>query len=142
MPIIPWKPFGELDKFFEEGLSEFDWTNDKRIPRMDVYEDNKNVTAEIELPGVNSKDIDVEVKDGVLSVEAKKKEKSEKKEKGYYRREITSGYYKRTANLPAEVQEEKADANYKDGVLKVVIPKVKPSKPGREKSTKIKVKGE
>ena len=111
-----------------------------RAPKMDVYETDKDVVAEVELPGVDPKNIDIEVRGNVLRVEAKTEEKKEKTEKGYFRKEISKGYFKRAVSLPVEVIEEKADAVYKEGILKVVIPKIKPKKEDK-RSVKIKVKG-
>lgn len=143
MPIIPWRPFWDIDRFFEdEEWPEFRFprTPIVRTPKMDIYEDNGNVIAEVELPGVEPKNIDVEVKDNYLSVSAKREEKKEEKEKGYYRKELSKGYYKRVVPLPKEVVGEKAEAKYKDGVLKVVVPKVKPTKKEEKKGVKVKVK--
>ena len=107
---------------------------------MDISETEKEIVAEVELPGVDPKNINVEVKDNVLMVEAKKEEKKEEKKKGYYRKEISSGFYKRAVPLPVEVIGEKADAEYKEGILKVVIPKVSPKKVEKKKGVKVKVK--
>ena len=138
MPIIPYHPFWDLDRWF--GEEEWPWRLPAtRTPRMDVYEDNNNVVAEVELPGVNPKNIEVEVKDNVLKVEAKTEEKKEEKGKDYYRKEISSGFFKRAVSLPVEVIGEKAVATYEEGILKVVIPKTKPKK-AEEKKVKIKVK--
>lgn len=147
MPIVPRHPW-DLERFFEEG------ERPKRLfpripvprmpmarpPRMDIYEDNGNVVAEVELPGVNPKNIEVEVKDNVLKVEAKTEEKKEEKRRGYYKKELSRGYYKRAVPLPIEVIGEKADATFEGGVLKVVIPKKKPKKKEVEKKIKIKVR--
>jgi HSP20 family protein len=81
------------------------------------------------------------VKDNVLRVEAKAEEKKEVKEKGYYRKEMGTRYFKRAVSLPTEVIGEKAEAEYTDGVLKVTIPKVKPTKKEEKKGIKVKVKG-
>lgn len=146
MAIVPWKPFKDLDKWFEEDWREL-WEFPERIiapfselrtPRMDVYEENGNIVAEVELPGVDPKNIDVEVKDNYLKVEAKKEEKKEEKKKGYYRKEISRGYYRRIIPLPEAVKGEKADASYKDGILKIVIPKLEEKK--EKKGVKVKVK--
>jgi len=110
-----------------------------RTPRVDVYETDGDVVAEFELPGVDPKNIDVEVKDDMIKVEAKAEEKKEEKKKGYYRKELSRGYYKRIVPLPVNVQENKAEASYKQGVLKVVIPKVE-SRKKAEKKVKVKVK--
>jgi len=159
MPIIPWRPFGDIERWFEEHpffsprrfAREFEeewpeWPEFRfprvpmiRTPRMDIYETNGEVVAEVELPGVDPKNIEVEVKDNVLKVEAKAEEKKEIKEKGYYRKEMGARYFKRQVSLPTEVIGEKAEAEYTDGVLKVTIPKTKPKKV-KEKKIKIRVK--
>jgi len=147
MPIIPYHPFWDLGRFFEEEEWPEVWERPRwelrvpmiRAPRMDIYEDNGNVVAEVELPGVDPKNIEVEVKDNVLKVEAKTEEKKEEKGKGYYRKELSRGYFKRAVPLPVEVIGEKTDAAYEGGILKVVIPKAKLKKEA-EKKYKIKVK--
>ncbi len=148
MAIIPWRPFRDMERWFEEELPE-EWFERPRwgrlfpmvrTPRIDIYETEKEVVAEAELPGVELKDITVEVKDNVLKIEAKKEEKKEEKGKGYYRKEISAGYYKRAVPLPVEVIGEKAEAEYKEGVLKVRIPK-KEIKKEEKRGVKIKVKG-
>jgi HSP20 family protein len=147
MPIIPWRPFGDIERWFE-GMEPEEWFERPRwgrmwpavrTPRMDIYEEGKNVIVKVELPGIDPKNIDVEVKDNILKVEAKTEEKKEEKGKGYYRKEISAGYLKRAVPLPAEVIGEKADANYQEGILKVVIPK-KQVKKTEKKGKKIKVK--
>jgi len=145
MPIIPYRPFWDIERWFEEEWPEI-WERPSfrfpmiRTPRMDIYETDDKVVAEVELPGVDPKNIEVEVKDNVLRVAAKAEEKKEVKEKGYYRKEMGARYFKRAVTLPAEVIGEKAEAEYEGGVLKVTIPKAKPKKV-EEKKIKIKVKG-
>ncbi len=146
MAIVPWRHFKDLEKWFEEDWGDiFEFperlispVSTLKTPRMDVYEQNGNIVAEAELPGVNPNDIDVEIKDNFLKVEAKKEEKKEEKKKGYFRKEISRGYYKRIVPLPTEVKAEKVEASYKDGVLKVIIPKL--IKKDTKKGTRIKVK--
>lgn len=143
MPIIPWRPFWDLERFFEEEWPTF-WPKRMfpafRTPRMDISDTDKEVIAEVELPGVDPKDIDVRVEDNVLKVQAKSKKEKEEKKKGYYRKEISSGFYKRAVPLPVEVKGDKAKAEYVDGMLKVTIPKVRPKKAKKKKSIKVKVK--
>jgi len=147
MPIIPWRPFWDIERWFEEMEPE-EWFERPRwgrllpmirTPRMDIYETDDKVIAEVELPGVDPKNINVEVKENVLRVEAKTEEKKEEKGKGYYRRELGARYFKRAVSLPTEVIGEKAEAEYEGGVLKVTIPKTKPKKVEKKK-IKIKVK--
>ena len=145
MPLIPRYPFWDLERWFEDEGSEdllpkLFRQGVVRAPRMDVYETNGEVVAEAELPGVNPKDIEVEVKDNILRIEAKGEEKKEDKKKGYYRKETSSRYYKRACPLPLEVLGDKADASYEGGILKVTIPKAKPKKKEEKKGHKVKVK--
>ena len=132
-----------MDNFFE------DWEEPERFlsaipaiktPRMDIYEDNENVIAKAELPGVDPKNIEIEIKDNILKIEAKTEEKKEEREKGYYKKEMSNGYYKRIVSLPTEVKGEKAEASYEKGILKIVIPEAKPNKEEKKQGVKIKVK--
>lgn len=145
MPIIPWRPFWEIERWFEEFFPER-WEEDfgflrVRFPRADVYETEKEVVAEIELPGVDPENIDVKVEEGYLKVEAKTKREKEEKGKGFYKREIGQSYFKRVLPLPENIVEEKAEAEYENGILKVTIPK-KEVAPEKEKKIKVKVKKE
>ncbi len=144
MALVPRKPFWDLEKFFEEwsewpGL-ELMSTPSKRTPRMDVYEEEGEVVVEAELPGIQAKDIDVNVKDNMLTVKAEKKEEKEEKGKGYYRREMSRGFYSRAVALPVAVEGEKASAKCKDGVLTVRVPKKE--EVVEEEGNKIKVEEE
>jgi len=142
MPIVPYRPFWDIDKWFEEEWPDFRFPRVPmiRTPRMDIYEEGNNVIAKVELPGVDPKNVDIEVKDNILRLEAKREEKKEEKGKGYYRKEMSAGYYKRAVALPVEVMGAKADAKYEDGILKITIPKLKLTKKGEKKGIKIKVK--
>jgi len=147
MPIIPRRSFWEMEKWFDEEWPEI-WRRprimlrmgDLAVPKMDIYETEKEVVTEVELPGVNPEDIEVEVRENVLVVQAKRKAEKEEKNKGYYRKEISSGFYRRAVPLPAEVIAEKADASYKEGMLKISIPKKEVKKVKPKKAKKIKVK--
>jgi len=144
MPLIPSRPFKDLERFFKEEWPE-DFFSGKgeikalRQPRMDIYEEDGNVIAEVELPGVDPENIDVEVKKDSLKIEAKSEKKEEKEDKGYYRRELSRGYYKRAVALPVEVKDKEAEADYEDGVLKVTIPKSEEAEEKKE-GTKVEVK--
>lgn len=141
MPIIPWKPFSDLDRFFEDD----DWFLpivprwDLIKPAMDVYETDEDVVAEVSIPDFDPEKIDVSVKDGVLTVNGKIDEKKEEKEKGYWRKEIRRGSFERMIRLPVAVKEDAVDATYEKGVLKIVIPKIK-VKPTSKVKIKVKEK--
>ena len=143
MTLIPWRPFWDMERWFEEE-PEF-WTGPRlriptiKTPRANVYETDKELIIEAELPGADPKKINVDVENDVLRIEAKTEEKKEEKKKGYYRKEIITGSYKRVMPLPKEVIGGKAKADYEDGILKISIPKKK-VKEEKKKVIKIKVK--
>ncbi|MCD6233319.1 Hsp20/alpha crystallin family protein [bacterium] len=152
MALVPYHSFRDIEQFLREEWPEiWEWpekwlpslphTALMRTPRVDVYKEGGNIIAEIELPGVDPKNINLEVKDDRLQVEAKSEEKKEEKKKGYYKKELSRGYYQRIIPLPVEVQSKKATAVYKKGVLKVVMPEVKKATK-KESGEKIKVKSE
>lgn len=125
MALIPWRPFHDLDRFFEDE----DWFL-PIVPRwkvteptMDLYETEKDVVAEMEVPDIDPAKIDIEVEGDVLRVSGKTEEKKEEKEKNYWRREIRRGAFERMVRLPAAVHKDKIDATYEKGLLKIVMQK-------------------
>ncbi len=127
-----------MEEFFK------DWPGKAVIgiksPKMDIYETDKEVIAEVELPGVDPEKIDIKIEDSVLKIEAKVEEKKEEKGRGYYRKELSSGYCKRAVSLPIGVKEDKARAEYKDGILKISVPKKETRKTKVGKTVKVEVK--
>lgn len=134
MALIPFKQFN-IERFFDDEWIKSIEDETFKTPKIDLYETEKEITAEIEIPGVDPKNIDVEVGNSSLKIEAKKEEKKQEKEKGYFRKEISTGYYKRIVALPDEVAKEKVEATYNDGILKIIMPKIT-----KKKVTKIKIK--
>jgi len=113
-----------FDDFFRDfGLAPFDGTA-AFAPSVDVREDEKEVVVSAELPGIDEKDLDVSLIGDSLVIQGQKSEEKEEKEGDYYRRERTFGSFKRVVPLPAEVDHEKADATYKNGLLRIRLPKV------------------
>lgn len=102
-------------------------------PQVDVTETDKEIKVCAEIPGVNPKDIDVSVEDGTLTIKGEKKYDREENEKGQYRMERSYGAFERTIALPGEVDESKAKAEFKKGVLKLTLPKRPGAAPRRKK---------
>lgn len=138
MALIPWRPFWDLEDFFSE-WPELKLERAMRAPRMDIYEDKGNVVAEIAMPGLQAKDINVEIEDNILKVSAESGKEEEEKKKGYYRKELSQQFYRRAVALPVEVADKKAKAVYKNGLLKVTVPKIGKKEPKKKKGIKIKV---
>ena len=110
-----------------------------RQPLADIFETDKEIVATMELPGVEKKDIEINVDNGVLEVKVEKKEekKEEEKKKGLYRLERSYAGFYRSFRIPENVDADKITATYKNGVLELRIPKKSEKK---KKGKKIEVK--
>ena len=107
------------------------------LPRVDVSETDQEVHIAAELPGLEENDVDVTLERGVLTIKGEKKFEEEDKEKDYHRVERSYGLFQRSIPLPVEVDADRVDATFKNGVLRVVLPKVQPG----PSSKHIKVRG-
>ncbi len=138
MPIIKWSPFFEPWDDFEKALREFQPSTEKIfIPAMDVYKEKGNLVVKAPISNFDPKNIDIKIKDNVLTVKGKTEKKSEIDEKDYYRKEIKHGSFQRSILLPAEVQQDKAKSEYKDGILTITVPMEKEAK-GKKVKTSVK----
>mgnify|MGYP003572855390 CR=1 FL=1 len=142
-----WNPFKEFESLLERynksnggalkdrfgtDLSFADWA-----PSVDIDEDDDKYKIKADLPGVDKKDIDVKMENGVLSIRGEKHTETESgKGTKRHRTERFHGSFARSFTLPDSVEADKIDAAYKDGVLTLVIPKAEKSRP---KSIDIKV---
>ena len=121
----------EMNRVFN---SLFKWPMRKEAkwsPSVDIYEDKDNLYVEAEIPGVDSKDIQLFLEGDTLTIKGKKEEKREVKEENFHRIERFQGEFQRKIVLPCEVDPDKIKASYKKGVLKVVLPKKEEAK-GKE----------
>ncbi len=107
------------------------------LPAVDVIDEKDKLRIKADLPGVDKNNVEVNIEDGVLTIKGERKQEKEEKDKNYYRRECFYGVFERSISLPAEVDIEKAEANYKDGVLEIILPKKEEAKP---KQLKLKIK--
>jgi HSP20 family protein len=98
-------------------------------PAVDIYDNDDHIVIKAEIPGVDKKDITVDIKDGVLTLKGERSSDNEERKENFYRRERTFGKFERAFTVPAEVDLDKIKADYKDGVLKIEIPKPKEHKP-------------
>lgn len=106
-------------------------------PRVDVAETDKDYEITAELPGLDEKDVEVTLSDGVLTIRGEKKTEAEEKKKDYYRVERSYGSFQRSFALPESVDEEKISAAFEKGVLKLTLPK---SAEAQKKQRKIAIK--
>lgn len=126
-----------MDQMFRgPGLLE---TIDEEIlsPRVDVVEDEKSVEVTADIPGIDEKDIKLELRNDTLWIEGERKEEKKTEGRNFYRCERSSGSFERGIALPCDVEKGAIEASFKNGVLKVVLPKTKEA---REEVTSIKIK--
>ena len=107
------------------------------VPSVDVRETDKQVIVSAELPGMDEKDIHVELADDGLTIRGEKKTETEEDAEGLHRHERTYGSFQRLVAIPVQVQEAKATAKFKNGVLTVTLPKA-PEAQAKRKRIQIK----
>ena len=93
------------------------------VPQVDVAETDKAFQLDFVVPGVEKSGFNIDLQDGKLTVSGERKIENEKNEKNFHSRESFFGSFTRSFYLPDNVSEEKVEANYKDGILSIVIPK-------------------
>jgi len=144
--LTTWRPLRDLDRMrsemdrlweaFFEGRPRRRTDEGEWLPSVDVSETKNDLVVKAELPGMDPKDIDISLSDGHLTIKGEKKQEREEKEEDYHFIERSYGSFTRSIQLPKEVKHDKINASYKNGILKVVLPK---SEAAKTKETKIKV---
>lgn len=142
MAIIRWEPFRDLvglqermNRLFDESFRGFhgteeDWAlGGSWAPVVDIYEHEGNIVLKAELPGVDPKDVDIRVENNVLTLRGERKLDSEVERESYHRVERSYGAFTRSFTLPNVLDTDKIKAEYKDGVLRVTLPKREEAKP-------------
>jgi HSP20 family protein len=141
MNLVKWNPMREMETWqnrinslFDRGLfPSFSLDDDMSLgnwrPVVDIYENDDTLVVKAELPGVDKKDIRVDLKDGVLTLSGERSHEKEVKEENYYRKERAWGSFHRSFNVPADIDPDKIKAEFKDGILKVEIPRPEEKKP-------------
>ncbi len=102
---------------------EQDW-----VPSLDLSDTGDSLVAELEVPGMDSKDIDISITGNVLTVSGEKKRKREEKEHNYHLVERSYGNFVRSVRLPSTVDPDRVEASYKDGILTITMDKVEQAK--------------
>lgn len=113
-------PFGRRWPEFAAGMAPFT----TRLPRTDILDREKDIVVRAELPGVAKEEVEVTLTDHSVMIKAHTKHEDKEAEGEYFRREMSYGGYQRTLELPDIVEDEKARATFKNGVLELTIPKL------------------
>ena len=118
--------FPTVSRVFDDFFNDEVINTKRNLPAVNIKENDKNYELELAVPGLEKSDINLEVKDNILSISSKKEESKETVEKGRYtRREFSFRSFKRLFTLPKSVDKDNIKADYRDGVLNVEIPKGK-----------------
>jgi HSP20 family protein len=133
MTLVKFEPFREFENIHDKIQRYFDdFSNfglnlsDNFNPRIDISEDKDSITVSAEVPGVKKENIKITLQDSILTIEGEKKNVHEQKDKNFYRSERSFGSFKRCFTLPAEVDSEKVEASFEDGILHVQMKKLEP----------------
>ena len=140
--LVRWDPFAEFrtlrrttDGFY--GPTTWRLHDSALTFPVDVTETDEHLVVKAALPGINPEDVDISVNEGVLTVKGETKSDETSDAENFHRREIRYGAFYRTIPLPVQVNDDKAEAEFKDGFLTVTLPKAEQARPKQ-----IKVKAE
>jgi HSP20 family protein len=136
MALMKWRPFESLDpwktlediqeemnRLFDLSLPKYAREREVGYPAVDISEDENNLYVEADLPGFEQKDIKVSFKNDTLRISASRDEKKEEKKANYHRIERFQGRFERIIPFTKKVEGNKVKAQYKNGVLKITVPK-------------------
>ena len=140
MAITRWDPFRDLsilqermNRVFEDAAGR-GWKSDEPSattswsPAVDIYETDNEIMVQAELPGVDRKDIALQLENNVLTLKGDRRFEKETNQENYHRIERSYGGFSRAFTIPAVVDEDRIRADYKDGILKIALPKKEPAK--------------
>jgi HSP20 family protein len=136
MALIRWQPFQEIESLQNDMNRLFDGlvTTDRNgnrsgfVPASELKETPDAIHLSLEVPGLDAKDIDVQVSAEAVSISGERKEETKTEEKGVTRTEFRYGRFQRVIPLPARIENTNVQADYKDGILKLTLPKAEEEK--------------
>lgn len=129
--------FDKFDDFFDDFISRrmprlLDWNMpsllETGIPRVNMVDHDNDIEVQVAVPGIKKEELDVSINNQMITIRANKQEKQAEEKGRYFRHEIMRGEFQRTLSLPVNVDGDKAQASFHDGILKVTIPKSEQSK--------------
>ena len=127
-----------LENFFNNDWGDlFSEFQGETVPAVNVKEDNDKYNIEVAVPGMEKKDFDVSVENGVLNISARHEEKDEDTNENFTRREFSYRSFRRSFTLPESVKDEDIQAKYEEGILRIMIPKKEEAK--KEDTRKIEI---
>jgi HSP20 family protein len=120
--ITRWEPFGDLRGGLERVFDEIVGGRERNTPAIDVVHDDGNLVIRADVPGLKPEEVNVEVRDDVLTISGEHEETQEEQNERFVRRERRYGAFTRSVPLPAGVDPNKIEARTRDGVLEIKVP--------------------
>ncbi|MBU1298397.1 MAG: Hsp20/alpha crystallin family protein [Bacteroidetes bacterium] len=133
MTLVKFSPIKEIESFekqmsriFNDFPFKWDFGGGSFSPRINVFEDEKNLVIEAEIPGMEKNEVKVTLHNDVLTISGERKRETKTEKENYFHLESCYGSFNRSINLPVEVDGERVEASFKNGLLKIQLPKVNP----------------
>ena len=138
--LISWNPYRELvslqsavDQMLEQRFNSFlsttvDTDSPISIP-LDMYEKNGDIVVRTDLPGIKAKDLNLSIEDNILKISGEFKSETDEKDSDIHLQELHYGKFQRSVKLPTRVDPDQAEVIFKDGILKLTLPKTDEGKP-------------
>ena len=131
----PWQEMSslqrQLNRLFDDALAPDNWDewgNLSKIPAAELSETDDAVHLKLEVPGMEAKDLDIQVMADRVAIAGERKSETRSEEKGTTRSEFRYGKFQRVIPLPARIQNDRVSAEYKDGILNLTLPKAEEEK--------------
>jgi HSP20 family protein len=139
LPTIATRSFRPfyMPGFFDDDLFPVLTSATSSMPAVNVKEDDKTYTLDLAVPGIDKKELKIDINEDLLTISSETKNESEENKDGYKRKEFSYSSFCRSFQIPENVSKEKIEANYRDGVLSVTLPKMEEEKNKVSRQVKI-----
>ncbi|KOP27647.1 heat-shock protein [Hapalosiphon sp. MRB220] len=131
----PWQEINSLQRQLNRLFDDENFTPSKlwedgsvKVPAAELQETEKAILLKLEIPGIEAKDLDIQVTEESVYISGERKSETKTEEKGYTRSEFHYGKFQRVIPLPARIQNTNVTAEYKDGILNLTLPKTEAEK--------------
>ncbi|MBD2463758.1 Hsp20/alpha crystallin family protein [Oscillatoria sp. FACHB-1407] len=136
MALVRWAPFREIETLQRELNQLFDTLGSDATradmvsftPSAEIHETPEAIQLRVEIPGIDAKDLDIQVMADAVSISGERKSETRTEDKGVIRSEFRYGSFRRVVPMPTRIQNDKVKAEYKDGILSLTLPKVEEEK--------------
>lgn len=130
MRLVRWQPYQEMetlhrqmDRVFDELTQVNRETRTAWTPAIELHDEDNNLIVRTEIPGVEGKDLDIQVTREAISIAGEHRYEKRTEDKGFYHSEFRYGKFQRTVPLPVPIQNDKVQAEFKNGILTLTLPK-------------------